>query len=110
MVLCTDIERPRIDQDCPGNSDHDADFRSNGTEVIWNEPTATDNSGLIDNVTITYLHMETDDRGFQIGNNSGLSRSRTYIIGTTMVEYLFTDEAGLSTNCTFNVTITGEFS
>ena len=103
------MENPRIDQSCPGNLDHDTELRSNGTNVEWREPTARDNSGIIDNVTVTYFHLESNDEDLLFVNNSGMLRQRNFFIGSTAVEYIFTDNAGLSTNCTFDVHITGEF-
>ncbi|XP_072014222.1 hyalin-like [Amphiura filiformis] len=55
--------------------------------VTWTEPTATDNSGMMPNVTQS--HRSGD----------------SFPVGTTQVTYTFTDQAGNEATCLFSVTI-----
>ena len=55
--------------------------------VPWNEPTATDNSGMIP--TVTQSHLPGD----------------SFPVGTTQVTYTFTDMAGNQATCSFSLTI-----
>ena len=61
------------------------------TVVTWTEPTATDNSGL----PVT----RTSDR----------SPGQSYPLGTTSVEYVFTDASRNTAFCRFVVTVTGKY-
>ncbi len=84
-VIVIDQTNP-VFRDCPSDIEITADDTCSAI-VSWATPTASDNCDS--NLTITKSHSSGD----------------TFAFGTTIVTYTATDEAGNSTNCTFNVTV-----
>ncbi len=72
---------------CPQAITYMAPIGSTQIEVTWTEPTATDNSGFP--TTRIRSHQPSD----------------TFRLGTTQVLYTFSDQAGNSAQCLFDVTV-----
>ncbi|XP_041454283.1 mucin-3A-like isoform X39 [Lytechinus variegatus] len=72
---------------CPENILVEIPSGSTGVSVSWNEPTATDNSGVVPTFTSTS------------------SPGDVFGVGTTQVTYTFTDGSGNDAFCTFFVTV-----
>ena len=89
MCVYTDNEPP-ITNSCPGDQNATTDNGNSTGTVSWTEPTATDNSGL---VNVTSTHHPGD----------------SFQIGTTTVVYTAIDPSSNVANCTFSVVITGLF-
>ena len=85
VITITDTQAPTIIS-CPSDISINTSPGTCGSAVTWTTPGATDNCGTI-NVTSNY--------------NSG----DTFISGTTLVTYTFTDICGNSATCSFNVTV-----
>lgn len=83
-VVITDAEAPVI-SGCPTDIIVDNDPDDCGADVMFTAPTATDNCSF----TMTSTANPGDN----------------FPIGTTAVTYTATDPAGLSTTCSFNVTV-----
>ncbi len=73
---------------CTGNIAETVNFGQGGTTVNYVEPTATDNSGIVNLASRSHIP----------GN--------FFIVGTTTVTYRFVDGAGNSATCSFDVTVT----
>jgi len=78
-----------FDSEPPGFNDCPDDITSTDATVPWDEPTAWDNYSGIASVTRTH------DPG------------DTFPIGTTTVTYTATDKVGLTSECSFDVTVEG---
>ena len=76
---------PPVINGCPGPITQNVALGTTSTIVSWTEPTATDNSGVTPAVT----------RSHQPGES--------FPIGTTIVRYTFTDQAGNSEFCSFDI-------
>jgi len=87
-VVVVDQTAPAF-SDCPSDIEVSADASCNAN-ATWTPPTVTDNCDM--NVTITSSHNAGDTFGF----------------GTTSVTYTASDDAGNTTQCTFNVTVTDQ--
>ncbi|XP_072013682.1 uncharacterized protein [Amphiura filiformis] len=83
----TDNVRPVI-SGCPNDIEVQAPAGSTSTPVGWTEPTATDNSGVEPTVVRTRVP------------------GSSFNVGTTLVRYTFSDQAGNTASCTFNVIVT----
>ncbi|XP_071489593.1 uncharacterized protein [Diadema antillarum] len=83
-----DDEGPVI-ANCPDNIVVEVEIGVGGTPVTWAIPTATDNSGVI--VTV--------ENNFAPGD--------FFDVGSTLVVYTFTDNAGNQVQCAFNVAVNG---
>ncbi|KAJ8035383.1 Hyalin [Holothuria leucospilota] len=82
---------PPLISGCEDNNRTLHEYLPHGKGVInvtWEEPFATDNSGL-------------DVKLNKTGGNSG----DLFTLGTTVVEYIFTDTSGNSAHCTLNVNV-----
>jgi hypothetical protein len=86
-VTVVDNQQPNIS--CPSNINVNATSAS-GAVVNYTAPVGTDNCS---GVTTT--------------RTAGLASGSTFPIGTTTVTYTATDAAGLSTSCSFTVTVSG---
>ncbi len=72
---------------CLAGITEETSLGSPGTVVTWEEPTATDNSGVV----------ALSERSHAPGS--------FFIVGTTDVTYTFTDVSGNQAQCTFTVTV-----
>ena len=77
---------PPVIRNCPQSISDIVPMGTPTLMVTWNEPTATDNSGLEPDRMQTHLPGES------------------FPVGTTNVIYLFRDEAGNQALCAFDVT------
>ena len=82
---------PPVISGCPASITFMSPIGSTQLEITWTEPTAVDNSGL--GPIRTQTHQPTD----------------SFPVGTTAVTYTFTDQAGNSAECSFDVTIGKDF-
>ncbi|XP_071815511.1 hyalin-like isoform X2 [Apostichopus japonicus] len=73
---------------CPNTVTREVELHSNGSYVEWTNPTAIDNSGTVNLISVTH------------------SRGDFFPIGITKVEYLFGDSSGNSANCRIDVVVT----
>ncbi|MCB0495573.1 MAG: HYR domain-containing protein [Cyclobacteriaceae bacterium] len=87
-ITVTDQTAP-VFSNCLSNFSASSDDSGCSAAVSWTEPTATDNCTL-SNVTSTHLPGDTFD------------------LGTTIVTYTATDEAGNSATCSFDITVTDD--
>ena len=87
-ITVTDNQEPDI-ASCPTDINQDNDLDDCGAVVTWTEPTATDNC---DGALAGY------------SSRSHVPGSR-FDVGTTTVTYEFTDVAGNTASCSFDVTI-----
>ncbi|HEX5170221.1 MAG TPA: HYR domain-containing protein [Cyclobacteriaceae bacterium] len=83
-VVVTSNDPPVI-TGCPGDIRAEAD-ESGKVSVSWTEPTASSPCG---DVTLTSSHSPGD----------------FFSVGSTKVEYTATDDSGVGTTCTFNITV-----
>jgi len=83
-VTVVDIEPPVISS-CPADITVTADTSYCGAVVSWIAPTATDNCSVV----VTSTHNPGD----------------TFTVGTTTVTYTATDAAGLTDQCSFDITV-----
>ena len=90
LFVYADNEAPNITF-CPGDQHATTDNGSPTGTVSWTEPTATDNSEL---VNVMSTHHPGD----------------SFQIGTTTVTYTAIDPSSNMANCTFSVVVTGSFS
>ncbi len=88
-VTITDNQAPQII--CPGNIDADEDPNNVlcGNFVTWPDVTVSDNCGSSSIASVTSTHNSAD----------------FFPIGTTLVTYTATDTDGISTSCSFTVSI-----
>ena len=89
-VVIDDVTDPVINN-CPGNSTFPADNAGCTAQIIWIAPFATDNCG---GVTLTSTHNSGD----------------TFPLGTTTVVYTATDDAGNTSQCSFDITVTSDLA
>ncbi|PIK59093.1 putative hyalin-like isoform X2 [Apostichopus japonicus] len=82
-----DTTKPEIIS-CPNTVTREVELHSNGSYVEWTNPTAIDNSGTVNLISVTH------------------SRGDFFPIGITKVEYLFGDSSGNSANCRIDVVVT----
>ena len=78
---------PPVISGCPDPVSVTIPFVFTSMNVIWTEPTASDNSGMVP--TVTQSHQPGD----------------SFNVGTTTVTYTFTDMAGNQVQCSFTVTV-----
>ena len=90
IIPPNDLIPPRI-YDCPDNMHAESPDTSMMATVTWPEPYATDNSGVTPKVNKTHRPLERFD------------------VGQTFVSYRFSDLSGNSAECSFTITVTGEF-
>ena len=89
-ITAADVTNPVI-QNCPSDITRSLPATSTGTTVTWQEPTATDDSGIQPNVMRSHA--------------PGLF----FPLGTTRVTYTFTDLSGNSAVCSFDVIVIGMY-
>ena len=82
---------PPVINDCPTTLSFVVPFGTPSRTVIWEEPTATDDSGAMPTL-IARSHQPGD----------------SFPVGTTQVVYTFTDASGNRAMCSFSITV-GEF-
>ena len=87
LFIFIDEEPPSYGNTCP--QDITMYTSDEHVYVTWTAPTFTDNSGK--------------------STTSAPSRSSTYPVGTTIISYSATDEAGLTTTCSFNITVISKY-
>ncbi|XP_072022697.1 hyalin-like [Amphiura filiformis] len=75
---------------CPSNRTLEVDERSLGTIVSWDEPVVEDTGNVM-------LLIQTHVSG------------TFFTIGTTIVSYIFRDNANNMEKCSFSVTVTGDY-
>ncbi len=90
ISAATDTEQPVI-TGCPNDIQVQAPDGLTSTVVTWIEPTATDNSGI----EPTRVRTRVPGSSFSIG--------------TTEVQYTFSDQAGNVALCTFDVIVTRKY-
>ena len=73
---------------CPDSINVNLPQGSSGVNVTWTEPSTSETVGV--------SQTKTHQPGYG------------FTIGVTAVQYTFTDQAGNSAFCTFNVTVSGE--
>ena len=78
---------PPIISNCPQPVAYSLSPGASSRIVTWTEPTAVDNSGGIPTVMRSHMPGET------------------FLVGSTEVTYVFTDQAGNSATCAFLVTV-----
>ncbi|MEM6723425.1 MAG: HYR domain-containing protein, partial [Bacteroidota bacterium] len=88
LVTIEDNEAPVVSV-CPGDISQSNDEGNCSAVVTWTPPTATDNCGIISS---TASHNPGD----------------TFPVGSTTVTYTWTDAAGNTSTCSFNVTVTDD--
>lgn len=88
--LFTDSSPPSVT--CPQNIQQTTAKGSQTATVNWNKPQATDNSGQ------------------QVVVFQSLNPPVTLGEGTTTVNVMATDGAGLTSSCTFTITVTGKMN
>ena len=81
-----DTTPPEV-SNCPDSRTSEVPFGTPSLTVVWIEPTATDDSGLVSRVSQS--HRPGD----------------SFTVGTTSVTYRFTDPSGNQADCAFTVTI-----
>ncbi|CAH3141747.1 unnamed protein product [Porites lobata] len=86
--FCTDYSRPTF-QNCPTNIYKTADRGTTSATATWTPPTATDNSGVIPNMTLT-----------------GKGPWERFSAGMHNIRYIAIDGAGNIGECTFKVFVT----
>ena len=77
---------------CPSSQTFQVSPGTNGLSVTWQEPQATDNSGVAPTVTSTH------------------SSGNFFNIGFTNVAYTFSDGAGNQARCEFTITVNGKYA
>ncbi|XP_071819452.1 uncharacterized protein [Apostichopus japonicus] len=87
VIVTTEDTTPPIIQNCPANINSIVELGTPGRLVSWTEPTAFDASGVVNIV----LQSHTTNSLFPVGS--------------TIVTYVFSDDSGLTSTCTFTVTI-----
>jgi len=88
MFYYTDVERPSFGVTCPSDIKRYADLAKNFTTINWSQLVATDNSGVVANVT---------ERGVPTANR--------FHEGRHEVIYNASDTAGNFKICKFYVTV-----
>src|SRR5690554_1516955 len=89
-VIIDDVSAP-VFTSCPSSVSRNNDIDTCGAVVNYTIPTATDNCG-----TATVVQTDT----------TGLTSGSLFPIGTTTLEYTATDDQGISSICSFTITIT----
>ena len=89
--MLADVERPSFGGTCPSDIKRYADRTKNYTTVTWTQVVATDNSGVVPNVT-----------------EYGVPTANRFYEGRHRVTYNASDSAGNHKVCTFIVTIEGK--
>ncbi len=87
IVFSADDKAPSI-TGCPNHINVNLPQGNSDVVVTWNEPSTSETVGISRN--------ETHQPGSRFTN------------GVSTVQYIFTDQAGNSAICTFNVTVSGE--
>jgi len=88
MCYYTDVERPSFGVTCPSDIKRYADIAKNYTTINWSPVVATDNSGVVVNVT-----------------NHGVLTGNRFHEGRHEVIYNASDAAGNYKICKFHVTV-----
>lgn len=86
-ITITDNEAPLI-VNCPANISQNNDIGVCGAAITWTAPTATDNCP-----------------GVNVTQSLGLANGAVFPLGTSTIQYIATDGAGLTDTCTFSITI-----
>src|SRR5690606_10766817 len=89
-VIIDDVSAP-VFSSCPSSITTNNNLGACGAVVNYTIPTATDNCG-----TATVVQTDT----------TGLTSGSLFPIGTTTIEYTATDTHGISSICSFTITIT----
>ena len=89
-LFCSDDEPPSFNI-CPADVINSTDASLNTSVIYWQEPTITDNVGVA-----------TNDSSHKPGD--------VFPVGRTKVTYSVSDGAGNTNNCSFVVTVEGEFT
>ncbi|XP_072051832.1 uncharacterized protein [Amphiura filiformis] len=87
ITVTTFDNTPPVISNCPQSSIYTVPFGTTSRVVTWNEPTASDNSGMTPSVMQTHMPGEM------------------FPVGTTQVMYMFTDNAGNMVTCAFSITV-----
>ena len=87
-----DVSAP-VFSNCPSHIVATADRGTTSSQVTWSHPTATDNSGLIPNIT-----------------NFGKQPGDLFPVGEHNIRYLASDKSGNIAECKFKVFVTGNLS
>ena len=82
---------PPVITNCPGRMQVSAPFGSASAVVTWTEPTASDDSGFVQQTLRTH------------------SPGSVFNAGTTTVRYIYEDGSGNTAECMFDVVVTGKF-
>ena len=91
FIYCLDEEAPSFGSTCPQNITKLTD-KNEDVYVKWTPPKFTDNSnGKLKTTT------------------EGQTGTSTYPVGTTRITYSATDAAGLTTTCSFNITVISKY-
>ena len=85
----TDVSAP-VFSNCPSNIVATADRGTISTQVTWSSPSATDNSGLILNIT-----------------HYGKQPGDLFLAGEHNIRYLASDQTGNVAECKFKVFVSG---
>ena len=78
---------PPIVTNCPQSITYNLPPSTTSREVTWSEPTAVDNSGSIP--AVTQSHQPGD----------------VFVVGSTEVTYVFTDQSGNEATCSFVINL-----
>lgn len=87
FVFVVDNQPPVI-SDCPENININVELGTASAVVTWVEPTATDNSGVVNLVT------------------RSAAPGSSFNLGDTTVTYIFSDNSNNINTCVFTVTVT----
>lgn len=90
FVSSTDVSAP-VFLNCPSNIVATADRGTRSTQITWFPPNATDNSGLIPNIT-----------------SSGKRPGEIFLAGEHNVRYVASDETGNVGECKFKIYVLGD--
>ncbi len=78
---------------CPSDITQEIATGQTSIPVTWTEPTATDNVTPANQISRLATHQP----------------NQAFLVGTTNVQYIFTDQAGNIATCAFNVIVSCEF-
>ncbi|KAJ8046995.1 Hyalin [Holothuria leucospilota] len=87
IINKVDTTSPQI-VSCPNIVTREVELHSNGSYVEWTNPTATDNSGNVNLISMSH------------------SRGDFFPLGITKVEYVFGDDSGNTAICNIDVVVT----
>ena len=87
LLFTISVDRTDPVARCPQNIRREIPLPQSSTSVTWQQPTATDNSGIVT------LQTNSHDSG------------DTFNVGVTTVSYTFVDSVGNTDTCTFDVEI-----